>query len=89
MSPSFCKLMFKNLGTMLFIFVIRKIIRTGVVCMLYGFVTNTNSLHRRNGPTQSVEAEEKINLSDQRGRTLGHFRVVKINSGRISVVMIV
>lgn len=74
---------------MLFIFVTKKIIWTGVVCVLYGFITDTDSLHRRKGPTQSVEAEEKINLSDQRGRTLGHFRVVKTNSSRISAVVIV
>lgn len=85
MFPSFCKPMFKNLGTMLFILVIRKITHTGVICMLYGFITNTNSLGRgRNAPTQSVEFEEKINLSDQRERTLGRFRVGKVNSGRIS-----
>lgn len=58
--------------------------------MLYGFITNTNSLGRGGRDSHSLwRLKKKINLSDQRGRTLGHFRVVKVNSGKISVVMIV
>lgn len=58
--------------------------------MLYGFITKTNSLGGGGMNLHSLwSLKKKLTSQIKRGKTLGHFRVVEVNSGRISEVMIV